>query len=409
MAEWLIVRMPRAAETAAAWLTVDATGLPLSAVQEGPLERAAPEAAGRRVAVVVNPADVLCLDVELPPRSGARAAELAPFAIEERIASEIEAQHCALGVTDKAGRTRVAVVARSFLEHGLQQLSAAGLEAELLCSEAELLPRSPAYAVALLDGDMLSVSGGDGPALSISAPPGGFSGALAIACGEAAATTDLLLYMSSVEWKRRSAEIESARAGLGSLKLQLLGSGPLPWLAAQLPAAAPINLLQGSYAPRGNFSAHWQRWRIAAALAASLLLLHVGTQAWSLWQLNRAEREVNGLIGELVAPQWTSGNDSIRERVEQVLLAAEGRSGRSGLLPALQVLAQAMSAVPGSRLQALSFRDGALQLKVRAGDAQSLDRINQSLRSAGWQAELVSGTPAGDAFEGNVQLRAGPS
>jgi hypothetical protein len=68
-----------------------------------------------------------------------------------------------------------------------------------------------------------------------------------------------------------------------------------------------------------------------------------------------------------------------------------------------------MSAVPGSRIQALSFRDGALQLKVRTGDAQSLDRINQSLRSAGWQAEIVSGAPAGDAFEGNVQLRAGAS
>jgi type II secretory pathway component PulL len=115
------------------------------------------------------------------------------------------------------------------------------------------------------------------------------------------------------------------------------------------------------------------------------------------------------MIAALVDPQWSSGSGSIRERVEQALLDTQARSGRNGLLPALQVLAQAMSTVPGSRLQALSFRDGALQLKVRAGDAQSLDRINQSLRTAGWRAELVSGGPAGDAFEGNVQLRAGAS
>ncbi len=409
MADWLIVRMPRATEITARWLAVDATGLPLGAVEEGPLEGAAAEAAGRRVAVLVGAADVLSLEIELPERVGARAAELAPFAIEERIAADIEAQHCALGATDKSGRMRIAVVARTFLEHCLGQLSAAGLAPSLVCSEAELLPRSPGYAVALLDGDTLSLSAGDAPVLSLSAPPGALAGALAIACGEAAATTDLLLYLSSLEWKSRSAEIEGLRAALGSLKAQLLGSGPLPWLAAQLPATAPINLLQGSYAPRGDFSAHWQRWRIAVGLAAGLLLLHVGAQAWSWWHLNRAEHEVDGLIAELVDPQWTSGSGSIRERVGLALADAQGRSGRSGLLPALQVLAEAMNAVPGSRIQALSFRDGALQLKVRASDAQSLDRINQSLRSAGWRAELVSGAPAGDAFEGNVQLRAGAS
>jgi len=409
MAEWLIVRMPRAAETAAAWLAIDATGLPLTSLQEGPLEQAAAEALNRRVAVVLNPADVLCLDVELPPRSGARAAELAPFAIEERIASDIEAQHCALGTTDAAGRTRVAVVARTFLDGCLEQLGGAGLDPELLCSEAELLPRSPAYAVALLDGEALNLSTGEAPALSVSAPPGGFAAALTIAFGEAIATTQLLLYMSSAEWQRRSTEIEDTRARLAGLKVQLLGAGPLPWLAAQLPVAAPINLLQGSYAPRGNLSAHWQRWRVAAALAGALLLLHVGAQAWSLWRLNRADHELERMIGQLVDPQWASGSGSIRERVGQALLSAQSTGGRSGLLPALQVLAQAMSAVPGSRIQALSFRDGALQLKVRAGDAQSLDRINQSLRAAGWQAEIVSGNQAGDAFEGNVQLRAGAS
>ena len=104
-----------------------------------------------------------------------------------------------------------------------------------------------------------------------------------------------------------------------------------------------------------------------------------------------------------------SGEGSIRKRLEPSLLAAQSQGGRSGLLPALQVLARAMSGVPGARVRALNYRDGALQLKLRAGDAQSLDRINQSLRAAGWQAELISGGADGDAFEGNVQLRGGSS
>ncbi len=60
-------------------------------------------------------------------------------------------------------------------------------------------------------------------------------------------------------------------------------------------------------------------------------------------------------------------------------------------------------------MRALNYKDGALQLKLRASDARSLDQINQNLRSAGWQAELVSGGADGDAFEGNIQLRGGAS
>jgi phenylalanine-4-hydroxylase len=60
--------------------------------------------------------------------------------------------------------------------------------------------------------------------------------------------------------------------------------------------------------------------------------------------------------------------------------------------------------VPGARLQSLDFRDGVVQLKLRASDAQGLERINQSLRAAGWNAAVVSGGTAGDAYEGSLRL-----
>ena len=53
MAEWLILRMPRAADAAAGWLVADSDGRPLAAVQTGPLEDAGASAINRRVAVLV--------------------------------------------------------------------------------------------------------------------------------------------------------------------------------------------------------------------------------------------------------------------------------------------------------------------------------------------------------------------
>ncbi len=410
MAEWLILRVPRAADAAASWLVTDAAGRPLATVQNGALESAAAVATGRRVAVLVSASEVLCLEAELPARAGARAAQLVPFALEEQLANDIESQHFAIAPVAQSGRTAVAVVARALLEEWLARLASAGITPELLCSEAALLPRLAGHTVALLDGDTLLLAPGESsPPLVLSAPEGGFAGAMTVALGEQARTTQLLLHTNPHDWQRRSAEIEAAQSLLGSLKAQLLGAGPLPWLAAQLQVASPINLLQGRYEPRSTLGAGWTRWRTAAALAVALLLLHAGSQLLALWQLKHAAGELDTQISAIAGPQFAGASASIRPGLEAKLHDTNAAGGRSGFLPALQSLAQAVNATPGARVQSLSFHDGELQLKIRASDAQSIDRINQSLRAEGWRAEMTSSTSVGDAFEGNIQLRGGSS
>ncbi|MGH8254541.1 MAG: type II secretion system protein GspL [Steroidobacteraceae bacterium] len=408
MAEWLIVRMPRAAGTPAAWLVIDEAGRPHSGVQAGTLQSAAAFAAGRRVAVLVHAAEVLSLEAELPAKAGARAAQLVPFALEEQLANDVDAHHFAVAPASDAGRTAVSVVSHTLLDEWRTQLADAGLTPEVLCSEAELLPRMTGQTIALLDGDTLMLSvGTEKPTAVLSAPASGFSSALDIALGDTAIETNLQLYSNPIDWQRRSGEIEGTRSRLAGLHTQLLASGALPWLAAQWPTAAPINLLQGQYAARTSLRANWSRWRVAAGLAAALLLLHAGSQLYALWHLGREARALDEQVSTLAGPQYAGANESIRPRLEAELRDSGASGGRSGLLPALQVLAQAISGAPGAHLRSLNFHDGALELKVRASDAQSIDRINQALRAAGWQADLVSGGAAGEAFEGNIALRGG--
>jgi hypothetical protein len=62
-----------------------------------------------------------------------------------------------------------------------------------------------------------------------------------------------------------------------------------------------------------------------------------------------------------------------------------------------------MNGVNGASVQTLSFREGGLDLALKASDAASLERVDQALRSGGWQAELTSGAAAGAAYEGRIQ------
>jgi len=407
MADWLVLRLARSNDGEASWLLADDDGRPLSAVESGTLAGAAAAAMGRRVAVLVPASDALCTAVELPQSSAARAPQVVAYALEEQLVADVESQHFAIGRSAVDARTPVTVIARTTMDAWLAQLSAADLHPDLLVVDAALLPRFTGYAVALLEGELLTITDAAGNSSTLSAPPGGFGAALAVALGEQAATATVLFHTTALDWQLRSAEIEVVRPQLASLKVQLLSSGVLPWLAVQLHSATPVNLLQGTYARRSTPAAHWQRWRLAAVLAGALLMVHVGAQAYRLWSLAGTERELDTATAQLLGPALNAagGTGSARQRLERALLGAQAAGDESGLLPVMQVLAQAMSSAPGARIEALNFQDGALQLKLHTADAQSLERINQSLRAAGWQSEFVSGSAAGDTYEGNLQVR----
>jgi general secretion pathway protein L len=425
MAEWLLLRMPRAADEPAEWLVCDAQGFAAGTTQHGALSEAAVLATGRRLAVLVSAADALLTAVELPPRAGARVLQMTRFALEEQLLGDIDAQHFALGRRAPDGRTPVAVATRAMMQSWLENLRTAGLQPELLCTDAALLPAQPMQTVAWIDGDMLTLvpqrplAEAAAQVARASAMPGeplvclpaeDPSGALGLAFGESPTDAiDLTVYATPADWARYGERYEALRPRLGALHVQLLGGGPLPWLAPQLSNPPPLNLLQGEFATSGATSNTWPRWRLAAALAAALLVLHVGDRAYTLWGLRRAETVVDGeltKLGETALPGTRIDTGSVRRQVAERLAATQARDA-GVMLQSLQTLAHSLGAADG-KLRSLSFRDGNTELLLRARDAQTLERLKQSLRKDGMNAELVGGgAGTSGLYEGHIQIKTG--
>ena len=406
MAEWLILQLSRGLEERCGWMLADEHGQPLSAPRVGALAQAAGEAGGRRIAAIVPSSDVLMTEVELPQKSGVRPQQIAPFALEEQLAADIETLHFAVGPRDDhSGRTAVAVVTRSLMDQWLKALAAEGMTPAVICGEAALLPDNPGHTVLMIDGDTLSVRRAGQTPLAM--PADDMAAALEAALGATLAEDHLLVYATPQDWHRHAPEAEALRSRCASLKVQLLNAGPLPLLAPQLAGGHYINLLVGDFGHKTSFGGDWRRWRLAAVLAAALVAVHVGGLSLELLQQQHSERALDEAIGNVArgAMPGDTGTGAVRSRIEQRLLAAQGQSGGSGLLAALAALAQAVSGVNGASVQGLSYREGGLDLKLKAADAASLERVDQALRNGGWQADLTSGAAAGSAYEGRIEMR----
>ena len=406
MADWLLLRLPRADTELATWLVVDVRGAPLSPPQSGPLALAAARVPGRRVCVLVGGADVLLAEPEVPVKAGAKLQQLVPYALEEHLAEDIEDLQFALGKrSHESARVPVAVVARALLDQWLATLRAAGIEPDVMYADSELLPENPGQAVALLEADAVSVRPPGGT--SVTLPADALAEALEIARGGAESTATggrgLIFYTGAPEWQQHSAQVEAARPYFDGIKVQLLTAGPLALYAQQLPTTQAINLLQGDYTPVSSRGTALKAWRVAAMLLAGLIGLHLAGKAAELQLLRRHEHQLDSSIRETFrSAMHTEASAADARRLMEKRLA--GAPGAGGLLPALQALVQARDAAPGTSVQSLNFHGGALELKLSAPDASSLDRVSQSLRSNGWQADLTGGTNTGSAYEGRIQM-----
>jgi general secretion pathway protein L len=379
----------------------------------GELVQATALATGRRVVIILPAEEALVAECEAPAKNAAKLAQVVPYALEERVADEIENLHFALGERDSAtSRVPVVVIERKRLDARLAELRAAGLNPVAVYSEASLLPAMPGQIIALLVGDSITLRSADSPplvlpALSIAdAFDMVLSTQMSAVPGLEAAAPGLLLYAGHDEWQAHQHTIDQLRDRFTGVKVQLLPGGPLSVLAPAAATGDAVNLLQGALAVASPAEMSWRSWRVAAVLAGVLLCLHLGVRFYELSKLKATETQLNASIEDAFRAAMPGQTNAVNARSRVAARLEDLRTGGGGtLLPALVAIAQTRDAAPGVTIEGFTYRNGVLTIRVMAADTPSIDAVGQQLRAANWAAELKGVTSAGDGYRGSLEIR----
>jgi type II secretion system protein L len=217
-----------------------------------------------------------------------------------------------------------------------------------------------------------------------------------------------ILYITRDDWARIHSEFEQLTEKFESLKVQLLPDGPLPWLARSLAATDAVNLLQGEFARTTDFGARWRQWRTPAALAAALLAVHVGAQALQIRQAKHEAAALDGQIASVFSSAMPA--EAMQQDPRGQMQSRLDRIHKSGASPeyflrTLKVLGDAMAATPKTNIDALSYREDSLDMKVSAPSLAALSQLSQLIGKQGMTAEIQSSTPVANGVEAHLQLR----
>ena len=403
MSQFLVLRLA----DPVSWIITDADGGRIGPVSTGNLADAAPLAAERPLVVIAPGASVTFAQPELPVKSGARLAQIVPYAMEELLAGEVEQFHFAVGRTDAEGRTLVAAVRRDELRDWMDALKSAGLDPQSLVPEPLCVPDNPGKIVAVIDAGQLLVRAPGVLPVALDAEPLTEAFALAGLEGE---DRHVQLYVSQEDWQHSREMIEALREVTGSLDLQLLPDGALPLMAAGSVQSDALSLLQGEFARRTGWRAEWQRWRIAAFLALAALALHIGVRGYDLIRLRAEEQRLDASIERAVRIAMPDVERIVdaRAQIEQ-RLAGGGAADPRGLLARLAAVGGAMSGATGPTIESLGWRNGSLQLQMIAADTDALARFAQALTARGLTADVESTTPGEKGVSAQINVTTGPA
>ncbi len=418
MAQTLILRIPAAGQTTAAWLGVDGAGAPLGETRHGPLAEAAAAARGARVVVLAPATQILLAAPELPPGSGAKLARAVPFALEEHLTEDIERLFFAVGRRNARGATPVAVVARETMRGWLAELESAGIEPAALYADISLLPDNPGQTVIWFERERLAVRRPGALPFAVEVAP--IADALAIAGviadpeSEDADTKVLenaILYVTREDWVRVQEEFEVLIEKFETLRIQILADGPLTLLARTLGAGDAVNLLQGEFARATEYGSRLREWRVAAFLALGLLGAHVAVQAIEIRRAHQQTAKLDEQIAQVFASAMPGVpmQDPRRQMQSRLQLIHQSGAGPQLFLHMMQAVTRAATQVPLTGIDAVSFHEQTLEMKVTAAQVDVLSGLSQALAKQGFTAAIQSSTPIAAGVEAHLQIRPAPA
>ena len=170
-----------------------------------------------------------------------------------------------------------------------------------------------------------------------------------------------------------------------------------------------INLLQGFYAQRSNMMAFWPAWRVVAVLLATLGCWESRYRSSS--QANASEiaaldRSIDQAF-HYVFPDAGPVQDpraELSSRLQQ--LGGQSAGGSHEFLDTLRTVAQVASTNAQTHIEAVNYRAGTMELRIRAPTVEALDRIQQAVGQAGgMKAKIQTANAAGtNEVVGRLQI-----
>jgi len=383
MAETLMIRLAAENRGFRDWVLVDEEGVARSPVQAGAPDTGIVAGAPRAV-VLVPGVEVFIGQARVPGRSRQRVLRAIPYALEEKLASDVERMHFALGPVQDDDLYPVVAVERAQMDAWGALLREQGINASQWLPDVLAVPAAEDGWSLLVDADSVLVRSGDCAGFVVDMD---------------SFYTLFSMFAAREQVPQRVRVFGSTVFDLGEVETEFVDQRQHPLeVLAQGWARGPVtNLLQGAYSRSHEWGRLLRPWRASAALLLAGVLISGVATGVDYYRLSKQQQQLSADIEAVYRKAFPATRRVVdpRAQMEQQLkqLQRSAGGGNTDFLFMLAETAKVLRATRGIDIQGASYRDGRLDLELQAENLQILDQLKQSLAAGGrMQAEIQSAT-----------------
>lgn len=359
------------------------------------------------VVLLVPAGLVLNINCEVPGRNSSQVRRALPFAVEEFVATDIEAMHVAAGDIARGGMIRSLVIERAPLDGWLAALRSIGIRPGYALSAAEILPGAKGQSTLLFDGDEVLMRSVDSAACIDAENLEFVIGQFIEASGEGAAIETVNGEIDPLAMAQLPVDLEFSKTMLASDQ-SVLGYLAGLWQERGPLADKGINLLQGEYGVRMNATGERSRWRTVAMLAAGwfgIALLSLAVKGiYSDSEADRLRSDTHALYKDIY-PDTQRIPPNLQRDVQ--FRMGDSAVAAAQFVPLIGGLTTHLSSA--IKVRSFNFQGSRDELSTELilSGFDALDALKEKLAGDGMSVEISSAEQQTDGVHARLRLRSG--
>ena len=392
MTTTVYLRPPAQGETQAEWIELAADQQVLASGQfhwPQDLETLADSLRSKRLIVLLPVSQALVTRVQVPVKQRKHLAQVLPYLLEDQLAGSIDDLHVVPGAALADDGQQVIAVEHQVMQQLLDTLRQYGLSAADVGIDALCLPQQAQQLAVLTLGSEALLRLPDGSAQQMR-------------CADLPALLPLLAGDNTVQLYSADADFALTqphqREELDHALAALARQASNNWLS----------LLQGRYATRTAWQAHWLQWRKVAIIIGVAVLVQYAYAVTDWLLLKQRISQLDGAIRSSFTEAFPDqANTPYPVRSMNGYIKQLGSGGAGGFSALLAEIAPVLQQADGISLRGMGFEasSGELRLDLSARDLSALNQLDSRLQQMGFRTDLGQTSAGSGGYSGRMVLQ----
>ncbi len=409
MADTLLIHYQPEQPNKATWALVNTAGELSNMLSQGSLNDVAPLADKHKTIVLLDSCNIYIDAVKLPIKNAQKLLRAIPFALEEKIADDIDELHFVAGKTASDGKTPVAAINNQILKDILNTLEASSIKPAALIPDSLCLTANETQWAILLQGDKSKLQFTHYQAAEFDRDTLPLLLSSELQNSDRQQPEKIILFTADGDDANTDDIYKVIPENIELVKVSF-NTHPLVVFCGQYKHALTLNLLQHAYKPEQKTNINWQRWRLAASLSAIWLCLSLGITGVQYSSFQEQNKKLQVEINNIYKKSFPKSKRVVNARVqmEQKLDALKGLSNpasTTSLMALLSASSSALSSEKSVSIQAISYRNNTIDVEVTAANLQSIEQLNKNLKAEKLLSEITSSSSEKDQVKGNIRIK----